>query len=91
MSGRLRQLADDIRALGMKDGDWVDFQTVWDDGQARRADGFKLVAYNIPRGCVAAYYPETNPLVPLGSEAQDVGTPSYKCVPVLLTPHLGAA
>nr|ACY24666.1 oxidoreductase alpha (molybdopterin) subunit [uncultured organism] len=83
--------AEDIRALGMKDGDWVDFQTVWDDGQARRADGFKLVAYNIPRGCVAAYYPETNPLVPLGSAAQDVGTPSYKCVPVLLTPHLGAA
>jgi molybdopterin-dependent oxidoreductase alpha subunit len=82
---------EDIRALGMKDGDWVDFQTVWDDGQARRADGFKLVAYNIPRGCVAAYYPETNPLVPLGAVATAAGTPSYKCVPVLLTPHHSAA
>jgi len=79
--------AEDIRALGMKDGDWIDFQTVWDDGEERRADGFKLVSYNIPRGCVAAYYPETNPLVPLSSVAANAGTPTSKCIPVLMLPH----
>ncbi len=83
--------AEDIRALGMNDGDWIDFQTVWDDGEERRADGFKLVAYNIPRGCVAAYYPETNPLVPLSSVADNAGTPTSKCIPVLLLPHKPAA
>ena len=80
--------ADDIRALGMKDGDWIDFHTVWDDGQERSAEGFKLVSYNIPRGCVAAYYPETNPLVPLSSVAANAGTPTSKCIPVLMVPHV---
>ncbi|WPB55273.1 FdhF/YdeP family oxidoreductase [Xylophilus sp. GOD-11R] len=76
--------ADDIRALGFVDGDMVDIQTVWDDGQERRADGFRLVAYDIPRGCLAAYYPETNPLVPLSSVAENAGTPTSKSIPVML-------
>ncbi|MFN9475697.1 FdhF/YdeP family oxidoreductase [Acidovorax sp.] len=80
----------DIRALGMKDGDWVDIQTVWSDGQERRADRFKLVAYDIPRGNIAAYYPETNPLVPLSAVADTAGTPTSKSIPVLLVPHLVA-
>lgn len=79
--------AQDIRALGLKSGDWIDFQTVWDDGQERTALGFKLVEYNIPRGCVAAYYPETNPLVPLSAVAANAGTPTSKCIPVLMVPH----
>lgn len=81
----------DIRELGMKAGDWIDFVTVWEDGDERRAEGFKLVAYNIPRGCVGAYYPETNPLVPLESVAIDAGTPTSKCIPVLMLPHKAAA
>ncbi len=83
----------DIQALGMKDGDWVDLQTVWDDGQQRRADRFKLVAYDIPRGNLAAYYPETNPLVPLSSVALNAGTPASKSIPVVLTlsPATGTA
>lgn len=79
--------AEDLRALGLKDGDWVDIHTVWDDGQQRRADKFRLVAYDIPRGTLAAYYPETNPLVPLSATAIVAGTPTSKSIPVLLTPH----
>jgi anaerobic selenocysteine-containing dehydrogenase len=79
--------AEDIRALGFEDGDRVDIHTVWDDGQERRADRFKLVAYDIPRGCLAAYYPETNPLVPLSATAIAAGTPTSKAIPVVLTPH----
>ena len=76
--------AEDLKALGMKDGDWVNIQTVWDDGQERRADGFKLVAYDTPRGNLAAYYPETNPLVPLTAVAVRAGTPASKSIPVVL-------
>ncbi|MYM74041.1 FdhF/YdeP family oxidoreductase [Duganella sp. FT134W] len=75
----------DIDMLGMKAGDWVDVQSVWDDGIERRAAGFILVAYDIPRGCIGAYYPETNPLVPLASVADGAGTPTSKSIPVLLT------
>jgi molybdopterin-dependent oxidoreductase alpha subunit len=77
---------EDIDMLGMKAGDWVDVQSVWDDGVERRATGFMLVAYDIPRGCIGAYYPETNPLVPLASVADGAGTPTSKSIPVLLTP-----
>ncbi|AVT06937.1 FdhF/YdeP family oxidoreductase [Paracidovorax avenae] len=82
---------EDIHALGLKDGDWVDIQTVWSDGQERRADRFKLVGYDIPRGNLAAYYPETNPLVPLSSVALNAGTPTSKSIPVVLVPSAVAA
>ncbi len=81
----------DIRALGLRDGAWVDLVTVWDDGQERRADRFRLVAYDIPRGNLAAYYPETNPLVPLSATALGAGTPTSKSIPVVVLPHQGAA
>ncbi|WP_059412444.1 FdhF/YdeP family oxidoreductase [Cupriavidus basilensis] len=75
---------DDLALLGFAAGDWVDMTTVWDDGIARRADGFLLVEYDIPRGCIGAYYPETNPLVPLDSVADLCNTPTSKSIPVLL-------
>jgi anaerobic selenocysteine-containing dehydrogenase len=78
---------EDIRALHFKNGDWVDILTVWDDGEERRADRFRLVAYDVPRGNIAAYYPETNPLVPLASIALNAGTPTSKSIPVVLVPH----
>ena len=78
----------DIYALGMKDGDWVDIHTVWSDDQQRCAKRFRLVAYDIPRGNLAAYYPETNPLVPLSAVADAAGTPTSKSIPVLLRPSL---
>ena len=56
----------------------------------RRADRFKLVAYDIPRGNLAAYYPETNPLVPLSATAIVAGTPTSKSIPVMLVAHAAA-
>jgi anaerobic selenocysteine-containing dehydrogenase len=75
---------EDIDMLGFEPGEWVDITSVWDDGVERRADGFLLVEYDIPRGCLGAYYPETNPLVPLASVADGAGTPTSKSIPVLL-------
>ncbi|RFU48530.1 FdhF/YdeP family oxidoreductase [Paraburkholderia sp. DHOC27] len=76
---------DDIAMLGFEAGQRVDITSVWDDGIQRRADSFLLVEYDIPRGCLGAYYPETNPLVPLSSVADGAGTPTSKSIPVLLT------
>ncbi|WP_293778740.1 FdhF/YdeP family oxidoreductase [uncultured Oxalicibacterium sp.] len=76
---------EDIAMLGFKAGDWVDMATVWEDGIERRADRFLVVAYDIPRGCIGAYYPETNPLVPLHSTGDICNTPTSKSIPVLLT------
>jgi anaerobic selenocysteine-containing dehydrogenase len=74
----------DLEMLSLKAGEWVDITTVWDDNIERRADGFLLVEYNIPRGCLGAYYPETNPLVPLNSTGDVSNTPTSKSIPVLL-------
>jgi hypothetical protein len=57
---------------------------VWDDDVTRRAERFLLVEYDIPRGCLGAYFPETNGLVPLHSTADGAGTPTSKSIPVLL-------
>jgi molybdopterin-dependent oxidoreductase alpha subunit len=74
----------DLAMLGFKAGEWVDMTTVWEDGVERRADSFLLVEYDIPRGCIGAYYPETNPLVPLSSVGDVCNTPTSKSIPVLL-------
>ncbi|WP_285686863.1 FdhF/YdeP family oxidoreductase [Actinoplanes sp. NBRC 103695] len=75
----------DLDELGFVDGDHVDLVSEWVDGE-RRAPRFRLVEYSTPKGCVAAYYPETNPLVPLDSQAAESGTPTSKAVIVRLEP-----
>jgi molybdopterin-dependent oxidoreductase alpha subunit len=79
--------AEDIAMLGFADGDWVDIVGVAEDGIERRADRFRLVQYDIPRGNLGAYFPETNALIPLGSVSMLAGTPSYKSIAVLLERH----
>jgi len=53
----------------------------WSDG-VRRADDWRLVPYPIPRGNLAAYFPEANVLVPLDSTADVSNTPTSKWVEV---------
>lgn len=77
---------DDLAELGLADGDMVDLVADRFDGVERRADGFRVVSYPTARGCAAAYYPETNPLVPLGSTARRSNTPTSKSVIVRLVP-----
>jgi molybdopterin-dependent oxidoreductase alpha subunit len=73
----------DLGRLKFAAGDWVDIASIWHDGE-RVVKGFKLVEYDIPAGCVGAYYPETNPLVPLDSYADRARTPTSKSIPVQL-------
>ena len=56
------------------------------DGSERAAVDFRVVPYDQPRGCAAAYYPETNPLIPLESKAEGSNTPTSKSVMVRLLP-----
>ncbi|MFD4959159.1 FdhF/YdeP family oxidoreductase [Microbacterium sp. NPDC058389] len=81
----------DIAALGVTEGAVVDLVSEWagPDGavEERRAAEFRVVAYSTPRGNAAAYYPETNVLVPLDSVADVSGTPTSKSVVVRLEPR----
>ncbi|MNZ19507.1 Formate dehydrogenase H [compost metagenome] len=74
--------AEDIQRLGFQPGEKVDLVSLWDDGRERRAPGFTLVAYDIPPGQAAAYYPETNPLVPLDSYGDRTFTPTSKFIAI---------
>ncbi|MDJ0314481.1 FdhF/YdeP family oxidoreductase [Arthrobacter sp. H35-D1] len=76
----------DLDSLGLADGTMVDVVSEWKDRVDRRAPGFRVVAYSTPVGCAAAYYPETNVLVPLDSKADVSGTPTSKSVVVRLEP-----
>ena len=76
----------DLADLGFADGDHVDLVGVWDDGVDRRAPRFRLVAYDVPRGTAAAYFPETNVLVPLDSTALESNTPTSKAIVIRLEP-----
>ena len=72
----------DIRRLGFEPGEHVDMVSLWEDGRERRVSGFRLVAYDLPEGQAAAYYPETNPLVPLDSYGEGTYTPTSKFVAI---------
>lgn len=75
--------ADDITELGFADGEMVHLISEF-QGTERRAENFRIVSYSTPKGCAAAYYPETNVLVPLDSVADTSGTPTSKSVIVRL-------
>jgi molybdopterin-dependent oxidoreductase alpha subunit len=74
----------DIIRLGFKPGQKADIVSLWGDGCERRVTGFTLLAFDIPAGQAAAYYPEVNPLVPLDSVGEGSHTPTSKFVAIKL-------
>ena len=74
---------DDIEELGLRDGDMVDLTSHF-QGEQRTARRFRVVAYEIPRGCACTYFPEANVLVPAGKVARISNTPASKSVVVTL-------
>lgn len=73
----------DLHTMGLAAGDRVDLVSEF-DGQERRAKDFLIVEYSTPQGNAAAYYPETNPLVPLDHTAEKSNTPVSKAVVIRL-------
>ena len=49
-------------------------------GQNRHSENWIIIPYDIPRGNLAAYFPEANELVPIGSTADLSNTPTSKWI-----------
>lgn len=77
---------EDAAERGLADGDFADLTSEWTDGTERVARGFRVVYYPTAPGCAAAYYPETNVLVPLDATAETSNTPVSKSLVIRLTP-----
>lgn len=82
--------AGEMRRRGLTPGDRVDLVAASTDGVERVVRGFKVVEYALPDASCGAYYPETNPLVPLYAHDAQSHTPSSKSVPVRLVRSQGA-
>jgi anaerobic selenocysteine-containing dehydrogenase len=77
--------AADIQAAGLQPEMKVSLTS--QTGRATRTmSGFSVMPYDIPSGCVATYYPETNALIPIDRVAAGSNTPAYKSVPVSIRP-----
>ena len=74
----------DMHELGLDEKSRVTIRSHAADGRERRAPGFRPVFYDIPRGCAAAYYPETNVLVGIDEHAVKSFTPMSKYIEVTL-------
>ena len=72
---------DDMEEKGLENTEVVHLVSHY-KGKQRRVDNFKVVAYDIPKGCIATYFPETNALVPLTSRDPKVKIPASKFIEV---------
>ena len=73
---------DDMKGRSLTESDRVLVKSYAKDGKVREATGFRPVAYDIPRGCVSAYFPEANVLVGLDEIAEKSHTPMSKFIEV---------
>ena len=78
----------DAKRMKLSDGQLVDLTSIWQDRITRQVNGFQLKFYDIPAGNLAAYYPETNPLVPLDSVGDKSFTPTSKSIAVVVSPSV---
>ncbi|MGM4902771.1 FdhF/YdeP family oxidoreductase [Tardiphaga sp. 866_E4_N2_1] len=77
---------DELARLGFTEGELVDVATALDHARSDRVvQGLTLVCYDLPDGCCASYYPESQPLVALEHRDADCLTPSYKSIPVTIS------
>jgi molybdopterin-dependent oxidoreductase alpha subunit len=74
----------DMHQRGIAPGALVEIESLAEDGRTRMLQGFTAHPYSIPSGCVAAYYPETNPLLPLAHHDPKSKTPAAKSIPVFV-------
>ena len=72
----------DMAEQGLSEGDIVSLVGDAGDGIDRRLDGLIVHAYALPKGCLGAYYPEANVLMPVDHYALESFVPAAKTVPV---------
>ncbi len=91
-SDRYRGIYNDRMVLLMNQADMterglvpeqdVEIETIAGNGQPRTVGGLKAIPYSLPRGSVAGYYPELNPLLPIDHFDEISGCPAAKSIPV---------
>lgn len=81
----------DMAQLNVIAGEEVTLSSAAGDQVRREMHGFKVVPYNIPKGCIGAYYPECNALMPLWHYAEEAKVPAAKSVPVYVSKDGGLA
>jgi len=75
--------SEDMKSLNLKKLDVVNIHSNYDD-KVRTAKKFLVIPYNIPKGNLAAYFPETNVLVPYDHFAEKSKTPISKSIKVTI-------
>jgi len=77
----------DLKKEKLKALDEVDVQSFYQD-KTYEAKKFKVIPYDLPQGCIGAYFPEANVLIPIDSIAEKSNTPSSKYVRVKIAPSV---
>jgi molybdopterin-dependent oxidoreductase alpha subunit len=77
--------AQDMAERGLSAEQPVNITSHW-KGDIREARLFLAIPYDMPKGCAAAYFPETNVLVPLDSTARKSNTPTSKSIVITIKP-----
>ena len=75
----------DMEARNLQAGQIVDIYSHF-EGEVRKACRFAIVPYAIARRSAAAYYPETNVLIPIRSVATKSNQPAAKSIRITLCP-----
>ena len=76
----------DMQARGHRARGWSRSNRLPRMEKRRVVGGFWAKPHSIPAGSIGAYYPETNPLLPLAYHDLKSGTPAAKSIPVLGSP-----
>lgn len=76
---------DDMRRLDIEPYTQVDLTSVFDH-DTRHAPRWVAIPHHVRAGCVAAYWPEANVLVPARAIDPRSGTPGYKSIGVTIAP-----
>jgi molybdopterin-dependent oxidoreductase alpha subunit len=71
----------DMKERGLKNKQVVNIKSHF-NGEVRVAHNFKVIRYDIAKGCAATYFPEANVLVPVNSTAKRSNTPVSKFIEV---------
>jgi molybdopterin-dependent oxidoreductase alpha subunit len=75
--------SEDIAERGFRAGEKIDITSHFEN-ETREVQKFMVVAYEIPRRCVACYFPEANPLAQIKNIADESRQPVYKSLVVTL-------
>ena len=75
---------EDLSERGIAPCSLVNITSIWGD-ERRTAESFTAIPYEMPKGSAAAYFPEANVLVPVGSQAEFSGTPTSKAIEIEIT------